>query len=99
MCPNESEVLRVTVHGFENETIIVMQSPRYGCRKHSGNLCAYRRSELCLYNVSIPRCESQTLTVEREGAPQELEDCESKSLIVGSAQELEDCECRDYLQF
>ena len=104
MCPNESESEALRVHGSENGTIVELQSPRYGCRKRSGNLYAYRISELCLYNVSIPRCESKTLIVERVRTEhaQELEDCESKTLIVereGTAQELEGCECRDYLQF
>ena len=60
-CPEESETLRTTDNSDR-----ILQSPRYGCRKGrgSGNHYAYRRSDLCLYNVSIPECESGSLIIE-----------------------------------
>ena len=60
-CPSEDENLPTT-DGSDR----YLQSPRYGCRKGrgSGSLFHYRRSELCLYNISIPDCESGWLIVE-----------------------------------
>ena len=50
-CPLETQDLRSIA-----ETEKLLQSPRYGCRKGrgSGNHYGYRRSDFCLYNVSIP---------------------------------------------
>ena len=60
-CPSESENL-ATIDGSQR----FLQSPRYGCRKGrgSGSLYHYRRSDLCLYNISFPDCESGRLVVE-----------------------------------
>ena len=62
-CPSESiDIITLT----ENATDRLFQSPRYRCRKGrgSGALYQYRRSDFCLYNVSIPNCESGWLTIE-----------------------------------
>ena len=90
-CPDETEMIRTTE---SNGTDRILQSPRYGCRKGrgSGNHYAYRRSDLCLYNVSIPNCESGSLIIESASDnDQELEGRlrnENGQII-----------CSDYLQF
>ena len=90
-CPAESEEIPTT---NSNGTERILQSPRYGCRKGrgTGNLYAYRRSDLCLYNVSIPFCENGSLLIESASeSDHELEDRlrdENGEVI-----------CSDYLQF
>lgn len=85
-CPGESEALRV--YGSDYETL-ELQSPRYGCKKkRSNNPYAYRKSELCLYNVSISKCESNILNLKKHSrAIQELETRDDNGV------------CKDYLQF
>ena len=60
-CPSESENLATS-----DSSQRYLQSPRYGCRKGrgSGSLHRYRRSDLCLYNISIPDCESGWVIIE-----------------------------------
>ena len=89
-CPQESEELRTAMaNGSER----YFQSPRYGCRKGrgSGSLYNYRPNEFCLYNVSIPNCESGFLVLESfSGNNHQIEEQmrdESGNLI-----------CTDYLQ-
>ena len=89
-CPTESEEI---LSSNSNESERIFQSPRYGCRKGrgTGNLYRYRRSDLCLYNVSIPFCESGSLLIESASEnDHELEDrirSENDHFI-----------CSDYLQ-
>ena len=88
-CPLETQDLRSLT-----ETERLLQSPRYGCRKGrgSGNHYGYRRSDLCLYNVSIPSCESGRLLIESAtDNDQELE--------ARLRDENGDVVCSDYLQF
>ena len=90
-CPDESDNLQTT---NENGTDRILLSPRYGCRKGkgSGNLYNYRRSDLCLYNISIHNCESGILIIESVSeSEQELEGRlrDDNGQIV----------CTDYLQF
>ena len=61
ICPHETEALRSL-----SESDVLLQSPRYGCRKGrgSGKLYGYRNSDLCLYNISIPSCVNGTILVE-----------------------------------
>ena len=90
-CPEESEEILTT---NSNGTKRILQSPRYGCRKGrgTGNLYSYRRSDLCLYNVSIPFCESGSLLIESASeSDHELEDRmrDENGHVI----------CSDYLQF
>ena len=88
-CPLETEDLRSIT-----ETEKLLQSPRYGCRKGhgSGNHYGYRPSDFCLYNVSIPSCESGSLLIESAtDNDQELE--------TRLRDENNDFVCSDYLQF
>ena len=90
-CPEESEDILTT---DSNGTERILQSPRYGCRKGrgTGNLYSYRKSDLCLYNVSIPVCENGSLLIESASeSDHEIEDRmrdENGHTI-----------CSDYLQF
>ena len=78
---HESEALSET---GSNE--IIFSSPRYKCKKKSGHVYNYRRAELCLYNISVPDCESGVVTITSAG---------------GDSQVLERRydTCYDYLQF
>ena len=90
-CPDESESLQTT---NANGTDRIFQSPRYGCRKGSGsgNLYSYRRSDLCLYNISIHNCESGTLIIESPS--------DSDQKLEGKwRDENGQITCADYLQF
>ena len=84
-CPNESESL--TVVGGEFMSSVSFHSPRYECRKKNGRMYPYRNKELCLYNISVPNCESGNVTIRSTSAPQELQE------RSGNGQ------CVDYLQF
>ena len=90
-CPQESEDI---LTADSNDTERIFQSPRYGCRKGrgTGNLYAYRKNDLCLYNVSIPVCENGSLLIESASeSDHEIEDRmrdESGRTV-----------CSDYLQF
>ena len=85
-CPHESESL--TVIEGENASSVIFHSPRYQCRKKNGKIYPYRNKELCLYNISLPNCESGSVTIlGTTSAPQELQE------RSGNGQ------CVDYLQF
>ena len=91
MCPRESE----SIHSVaENDTERLFHSPRYGCRKGRGTgaLYKYRSSDLCLYNVSMPDCESGWLILESADANnREIE--QRMSAVSGEHV------CNDYVQF
>ena len=81
-CPNETEHL----HASQSE--VIFPSPRYQCQKRNGRIYRYRNKELCLYNISVPNCDSGRVFIQQvENKPQELEE------------RLENGECVDYLQF
>ena len=84
-CPNESETL--TVIEGENASVS-FHSPRYQCRKKNGRLYPYRNKELCLYNISVPDCESGIVSIQHAKDPQELQERLNET-----------SPCRDYLQF
>ena len=84
-CPEESVLLRTTDNSNR-----ILQSPRYGCtRGRKSRKYFYRRNEFCLYNVSIPECESEIIIIEREESNvwQELQGRSAEN------------RCSDYLQF
>ena len=67
---------------------MIFPSPRYQCQKRNGRIYRYRNKELCLYNISVPNCDSGRVFIQPvENKPQELEE------------RLENGECVDYLQF
>ena len=87
-CPEESEPLRTTDNSNR-----ILQSPRYGCTKsRKSRRYFYRRNEFCLYNVSIPECESERIIIEREVRN---ESSVWQELQGRSAEN----RCTDYLQF
>jgi hypothetical protein len=78
----EQEALAMT------EEEVIFPSPRYQCKKRNGKVYQYRSRELCLYNISLPNCESGSVLVQpTEEDPQELEDRKEDGL------------CADYIQF
>ena len=79
----------------EGEDSVVFPSPRYNCTKKRGHKYIYRRSELCLYNISIPNCESGRVTIESpsgDGFRQELQERIQSHNNFNNT-------CVDYLQF
>ena len=89
-CPNEREILPTTQSDGSDR---LLQSPRYGCRKGkgTGSLYEYRRSDLCLYNISIPNCESGFVRIQSfSGGDHEIE---RRRRDTGGLV------CNDYLQF
>ena len=68
---------------------ILFSSPRYKCRKKSGYFYNYRRAELCLYNISLPDCESGVVTISSA-----REDSQVLQKRFGDTST-----CVDYLQF
>ena len=66
---------------------ILFSSPRYKCRKKSGHFYNYRRAELCLYNISLPDCESGVVAISSAREDSQV------------LQERFDDTCVDYLQF
>ena len=79
-CPNESETLPVSAES------VIFTSPRYGCRKGNGRVYPYRNKELCLYNISVPNCESGRIRVQSP-----VEDIKLQGRV--------NYRCVDYLQF
>ena len=59
-CPHESETLTVIDRGGVS---VSFHSPRYECRKKNGRMYPYRNKELCLYNISVPNCESGSVVI------------------------------------
>ena len=88
-CRDESESLRET-----SDSGILLPSPRYGCRKKNGNPYMYRRRELCLYNISLPDCESGSVIIE---SPQNDQHNEIQERELSFA--CQNRTCIDYLQF
>ena len=84
-CPNESNAFPIS---SQNESFL--QSPRYGCYKSEEDeqFFTYRKSDFCLYNISVPNCASGKVIIDNElHNTQELE------------RKLRDHICSDYLQF
>ena len=79
----------------EGEDFVVFPSPRYNCTKKSGHTYMYRRSELCLYNISISNCESGRVIIEspsRDEFQQELQGRKQSDNEFNNT-------CIDYIQF
>ena len=90
LCPKDSQALRPI--GPQTR---IFSSPRFGCLKRSGNRYAYRRSELCFYNITIPNCESNVVIVERSN---ETEPGSNRELLQKIEERTPNQECNDYLQ-
>ena len=72
----------------QNVTNVLFHSPRYECRKKNGRMYAYRNKELCLYNISVPDCESGSVVIGGyQYARQQLQERSHND------------QCLDYLQF
>jgi hypothetical protein len=84
-CPGESPTgdLRQISHS----NTVVFNSPRYGCINPNKKRLRYRKSEFCLYNISIPDCWAGVVTIESSVDMQSLQERD------------DDGKCRDYLQF
>ena len=80
-CPNESETLPVS------EESVTFTSPRYECTRGNGRAYRYRNKELCLYNISVPNCESGRIRVQSP-----LQD-------TTALQKGDNDQCVDYVQF
>jgi hypothetical protein len=86
-CPHESDALPLAPSNG-----VFLQSPRYGCRnsilERENNFFKYRKSEFCLYDVSLPNCTSGRVVIDNE---------------LHNTQELERRQryriCSDYVQF
>ena len=91
LCLKESQALRAI--GRQTR---ILSSPRFGCLKRSGNRYAYRRSELCLFNVTISDCESNVVVVESNN---ETEPGSNRELLQKIEERAPNQECNDYLQF
>ena len=80
---NDSHVL-----AENGDSEIFFESPRYMCERKKGRYFTYRRSDLCLYNISITDCESGRVIVEHpERDEPNLEEKNNDGI------------CVDYLQF
>ena len=77
---NESD--RLTETGED----VLFRSPRYTCTKGHKKL-DYRSYDFCLYNISLPNCESGRVQIE---TPEQ---------DIPEVQERKDGVCQDYLQF
>ena len=82
---NESEKLIL-----QQESRVTFHSPRFGCRK-ARKFRSYQKSDFCLYNVSIPSCESSGRLVLESG------DRNAQENFIQNRKS--DSECSDYLQF
>ena len=83
-CPNETNVAPISPSGGR-----FLQSPRYDCRKGAGNkFFMYRRSDFCLYDISISDCPSGRVLIDNGlHYTQEIERRQRYHM------------CSDYLQF
>ena len=91
-CDNERESLLGNV--TEN-SMIVFASPRYNCIKKRGNMYPYRHNEFCLYNVSIPDCESGRMVIKSPGNNQFRQELQERTQSDDGLNGT----CADYLQF
>lgn len=83
-CPEESDDLRTALGNTK-----LISSPRYACtRINTNRLMKYRKSDFCLYNISISDCPSHTVIVKSSRGLQRLQERDEAS-----------GRCRDYLQF
>ena len=82
-CPGRTTELPLVNRSSTDRFI---QSPRYGCEKDD-HLHTYRKSDLCLYNVSIPDCASGKLVIDNK--LHESQELERRIRNV----------CSDYVQF
>lgn len=61
-CPNETNDVPISPLGGR-----FLQSPRYDCRKGADNkFLMYRRSDFCLYDISIADCPSGRILIDNE---------------------------------
>lgn len=83
-CPNETDTIPFTPTGE-----LYLQSPRYGCKNQNNNRpLRYRKSEFCLYNISLPNCTSGQVVIDNDlHYTQEIERQQRYRI------------CTDYLQF
>ena len=82
-CPNETDELPELPTGER-----FLQSPRYGCvNPENDRQLRYRKSELCLYRISMPECTSGKIVIDNElHYTQEIERWQRYNI------------CTDYLQ-
>ena len=83
-CPNETDSIPQSPFGG-----VFLQSPRYDCRNTLLNRAnKYRKSEFCLYDVSLPECLSGRVVIDNDlHLTQEMERRQRYRI------------CSDYLQF
>ena len=76
----------------DGDSARILQSPRFGCQNERNKTYMYRKSELCLYNISIPDCLSGAITLDISSDVQGLQ--ERADANSGEASAV----CADYLQ-
>lgn len=90
-CLSETEQ-RQTVLIQNGDSSHIFQSPRFGCQNERNKTYMYRKSELCLYNISIPDCLSGAITLDVSSDAQGLQ----ARTATDSGED--DAVCTDYLQ-
>ena len=82
-CPNETNSVPQSQLGG-----LFLQSPRYMCSSRENNFFKYRKSEFCLYKLSLPECLSGKVVIDNDlHMTQEMERRQRYHI------------CSDYLQF
>ena len=83
-CPSESPTGDLPI---SHSNRVVFHSPRYGCINPRNKQLNYRKSEFCLYNISIPECWVNATTIQPSQNIQSLQERDDNGV------------CRDYVQF